>query len=213
MTRTAASPGAYVAQEAILRTAERLFAEHGLAAISNRQVSRAARQRNNAAVWYHFGTRADLVRAIVDRHDARMEERRAWFLAACDGSREVRHWVSCLVRPTTDYLGTLEQPTGYARFCAQVVTDPALRDIWWEVTLSSPTMRQIREGLETWMPGLPEPVRRMRYDMGLQLVVQVCAEFELALATSNAALYDTWRDCGTAIIDAIVGMWDGPTTY
>ncbi|MEV0038015.1 TetR family transcriptional regulator, partial [Streptomyces sp. NPDC050804] len=42
-------------RELILVTAERLFAEHGVFAVSNRQVSEAAGQGNNAAVGYHFG--------------------------------------------------------------------------------------------------------------------------------------------------------------
>jgi AcrR family transcriptional regulator len=37
-------------RDLILATAERLFAEHGVFAISNRQVSEAAGQGNNAAV-------------------------------------------------------------------------------------------------------------------------------------------------------------------
>ncbi|WP_272459542.1 TetR/AcrR family transcriptional regulator [Polyangium jinanense] len=43
-------------REVILAAAERLFAEHGVAAVSNRQVSEAAGQGNNFAVGYHFGT-------------------------------------------------------------------------------------------------------------------------------------------------------------
>ena len=52
---------------AILTAAERLYAEHGVFAVSNRQVSEAAGQGNNAAVGYHFGTKTDLVRAIEER--------------------------------------------------------------------------------------------------------------------------------------------------
>ena len=33
-------------------------------AVSNRQISEAAGQGNNAAACYHFGTRTDLLRAI-----------------------------------------------------------------------------------------------------------------------------------------------------
>src|SRR5699024_7108128 len=51
-------------REVILDTAERLFVEHGTGVVSNRQISEAAGQGNNTAVGYHFGTRADLVRAI-----------------------------------------------------------------------------------------------------------------------------------------------------
>src|ERR1700686_2031953 len=58
-------------REAILTAAERLFAEHGVYAVSNRQVSEAAGQGNNAAVGYHFGTKADLVCALRGTGDGR----------------------------------------------------------------------------------------------------------------------------------------------
>ena len=49
-------------REVILQAAERLFAERGMHAVSNRQISEAAPQGNNAAVCYHFGARTDLLR-------------------------------------------------------------------------------------------------------------------------------------------------------
>lgn len=63
-------------RELILATAERLFAEHGVFAVSNRQVSEAAGQGNNAAVGYHFGTKTDLVRAIARKHAEPVEQHR-----------------------------------------------------------------------------------------------------------------------------------------
>ena len=44
-------------RELLLNTAERLFAEHGVAAVSNRQICEAAGQGNNYAIGYHFGSR------------------------------------------------------------------------------------------------------------------------------------------------------------
>ena len=61
---------AHATRELILTAAEQLFAEHGVVAVSNRQVSEAAGQGNNTAVGYHFGTKADLVRAIARKHAA-----------------------------------------------------------------------------------------------------------------------------------------------
>jgi Bacterial regulatory proteins, tetR family len=55
-------------RQAILSAAERLFAERGMYAVSNRQISEAAGQGNNAAACYHFGTRTDLLRAIENKH-------------------------------------------------------------------------------------------------------------------------------------------------
>ena len=67
-TRSSRTDRASLTREAILTAAERLFAEHGVFAVSNRQVSEAAGQGNNAAVGYHFGTKTDLVRAIEHKH-------------------------------------------------------------------------------------------------------------------------------------------------
>ncbi|PRC61159.1 TetR family transcriptional regulator, partial [Mycobacterium sp. ITM-2017-0098] len=46
--RTVRADRATTTQEAILKAAERLYAEHGVYAVSNRQVSEAAGQGNNA---------------------------------------------------------------------------------------------------------------------------------------------------------------------
>src|SRR5437588_5237728 len=86
-------------REAILTAAERLFAEHGVFAVSNRQVSEAAGQGNNAAVGYHFGTKADLVRAIERRHREPIERLREDMVAQTRHSEDTRSWVACLVRP------------------------------------------------------------------------------------------------------------------
>src|SRR4029077_5185685 len=79
--RAARSDRASTTQEAILTAAERLFAEHGVFAVSNRQVSEAGGQGNNAAVGYHFGTKTDLVRAIEQRHRVAIEQLRESMVA------------------------------------------------------------------------------------------------------------------------------------
>src|SRR3954469_17749253 len=127
--RAVRSERASSTQEAILVAAERLFAENGVYAVSNRQVSEAAGQGNNTAVGYHFGTKADLVRAIVRKHSTQVERIRARRLAEIGDSTDVRDWVDCLVRPVPEHLAELGSPTWYARFCAQVMTDPVLQKI------------------------------------------------------------------------------------
>jgi AcrR family transcriptional regulator len=91
-------------RESILTAAERLFAERGVYAVSNRQVSEAAGQGNNTAVGYHFGTKADLVRAIVRKHAEQVEEVRARLLAEIGDSDDIRDLVACVVHPTTEHL-------------------------------------------------------------------------------------------------------------
>nr|MDT0525950.1 helix-turn-helix domain-containing protein [Streptomyces sp. DSM 41633] len=127
--RTARAGQVGTTRELILTTAERLFAERGVNAVSNRQISEAAGQGNNTAVGYHFGTKADLVRAIVRSHSQRIEEIRVRLLAGIGDSTDLRDWIDCLVRPMPEHLADLGGPTWYARFCAQLMTDPALHDI------------------------------------------------------------------------------------
>ncbi|MEV6228767.1 TetR family transcriptional regulator [Saccharopolyspora shandongensis] len=199
-------------REQILAAAERLFAEHGVFAVSNRQVSEAAGQGNNTAVGYHFGTKADLVRAIARRHSAQIERLRLTMVAEADGSTDVRDWVACLVCPVTEHLAALGSPTWFARFGAQVMTDPALREIMIDESLTAPSLLTVLDGLNRCLPDLPVDVRLERGDMARQLMVHMCAERERALAEGTATPRNNWRDAANGLIDAIVGMWLAPVT-
>ncbi len=199
-------------RELIVITAERLFAEQGVTAVSNRQVSEAAGQANNFAVGYHFGTKADLVLAIVRRHAPSIEQRRAEWLAAVKGSSDLRDWVGCLVRPQTEHLASLGSPSWYARFIAQVMTDPAFRRIVTAESAASPSLQGIIEGLNRLMPVLPEEVRAERSDMARQLIVHMCAERERALQEGTPTPRATWEDAAVGLVDALVGLWRAPFT-
>ena len=194
---------------AIMATAERLFAERGIAAVSNRQISDAAGQGNTAAVGYHFGTRTALIRAIVREHADPMDEIRRQMLAACAGSTRLRDWVACTVRPIIDHLAGLEPPSWYARFAAQLMTDPALRTLVIDEVLDSPTLRAAVAGVNRCLPGLPARVRVQRTDLARTLVVHACAERERALADGAGP---GWDETATVLIDAVIGLLRGPIT-
>jgi AcrR family transcriptional regulator len=199
-------------RESILTAAERLFAEHGVFAVSNRQVSEAAGQGNNTAVGYHFGTKADLVRAIARRHSAPIEEIRQRMVAEVGDSTDVRDWLSCLVRPTAEHLDRVGSPTWFARFGAQIMTDPALRPIMVEESQSSPSLVRIIEELHRCLPDLPPEVRAERADMVRQLLVHMVAERERALADGTPTPRASWDDAATGLVDALVGLWLAPVT-
>ncbi|MDT5147691.1 MAG: hypothetical protein QOC58_2336 [Mycobacterium sp.] len=202
-------------QEAILVAAERLFAEHGVFAVSNRQVSEAAGQGNNAAVGYHFGTKGDLVRAIEEKHRGPVEQLREQMvteLLKSGDSPEMLDWVACLVRPLTDHLESLGSPTWYARFAAQAMTDPAYYNIIVKGALSSPSLVQVVEGINRCLPDLPVAVRFERNIMARNLLMHTCADRERALATGSSMHQSSWRAAASGLIDAIVGLWLAPVT-
>ncbi|MGW7549273.1 TetR/AcrR family transcriptional regulator [Streptomyces sp. NPDC054770] len=210
--RSARADQVSATREAILSAAERLFAEQGVYAVSNRQVSEAAGQGNNAAVGYHFGTKADLVRAVAARHFDRIEEIRVRLLAEVGDSDDVRDWVDCLVRPVTEHLAGLGSPTWYARFCAQVMTDPALYDIMVEESLTSPSLRRAVDALNRRLPELPAEVRTERGLMARTLILHTCAERERALAEGTPTPRATWSDAATGLTDALLGLWLAPVS-
>ena len=209
---TARAEQVHATRESILAAAERLFAEHGLMAVSNRQISEAAGQGNTAAVGYHFGTKTDLIRAIVRRHTEDIERLRTRMVAGAAGSPNPRDWVACLVRPTTEHLAALNSPGWFARFGAQLMTDPELREIMVEESLGSPSLRQAVDGLNRCLPELPLEVRAERDEMIRQLMVHMVAERERALADGMPTTRASWHDAATGLIDAIVGLWRAPVT-
>ncbi|MFI5933701.1 TetR/AcrR family transcriptional regulator [Actinoplanes sp. NPDC051494] len=206
------SPRAENTRELILTAAERLFAERGLLAVSNRQVSEAAGQGNNAAVGYHVGTKADLIRAVARRHLDPMEQRRRRLLLRHDGSQEPRILVTVLVHPFTDHLAGLGRPTWYARFAAQVMTDPLHRAVIIEEALEAPTMQAVAEGLARCLPELPPDALAARQHMMRNLIVHTCAEQERALAEGNGDPVAAWAGTAAALTDAITGLLTAPVT-
>ncbi|MGU3501154.1 TetR/AcrR family transcriptional regulator [Mycobacterium sp. C31M] len=201
---------ASITREAILTAAERLYAEHGVFAVSNRQVSEAAGQGNNAAVGYHFGTKTDLVRAIEQRHRQPIELIRERLVDRTDEHTDLRGWVRCLVRPLTDHLAELGEQTWYARFAAQAMTDPAYHGIVVRDALSSPSLVQVIDGINRALPDLPAEITYERNIMARNLLMHSCADRERA--QTSVPRVRPWSAVGAGLIDAIVGLWLAPVT-
>lgn len=192
-------------------TAERLFAEYGVFAISNRQISEAAGQGNNTAVSYHFGSKTGLVRAIVRRHTDEIERLRIRQIDALTDPG-LRDWVACLVRPNAEHMAASGNTTWFCRFSAQVMTDPALNGIVVEESLGAPSLRQVLDGLSACLPQLPAEVRRERGAMARHLLVHVFAEHEGAVSEGSEPIRGSWQRTATGLIDAITGMLLAPAT-
>jgi len=199
-------------RERIMSTAEKLFAERGVNAVSNRQIGEAAGQGNIAAVGYHFGSKVDLIRAIAGNHAGQVEQIRVRLLPEVVGSSEVRDWVACLVRPITEHMAELGSPTWYARFAAQVMADPALNRATVDDSMSSPTVQALLKGLNRCLPDLPNDVHAERGVMTRHLIIQLSVERERALAAGLPTFQQRWSDLATSLIDAVTGLWLAPAS-
>jgi AcrR family transcriptional regulator len=199
-------------RERILDAAEQLFAEHGLFAVSNRQISEAAGQANNSAVGYHFGTKSELIKAVVSRHVVPMEQIRQQILADMGDEPGVRDWVASAVRPMTDHLASLTGVSWWARLVAQIMTDPSLYVAELDESTASDSRLESAEGLRHSLPDLPDDVFEERERMVRNLVIYTCADRERALAEGSPTVRATWDETAVGLIDAITGIWQAPVT-
>ncbi|MEE3849326.1 TetR family transcriptional regulator [Gordonia sp. LSe1-13] len=195
----------------LLRTAERMFAEEGISTVSNRRISEAAGQGNNFAVGYHFGGKLELLRAILGHHNSAIEPIRRTMLSDLGPQMGMREWISCLVRPQTDYLRSLGTPTYFARFCAQVTTDPKYGPLLYEQKDVSEELISVLTGMYAALPSLPPSVLEIRDTMARNMIVLTLADHERACAAGEASR--TWEDVGEQLVDALIGVWLAPVTH
>ncbi|MYR06644.1 TetR family transcriptional regulator [Gordonia sp. SID5947] len=195
----------------IMSAAERLFAEQGVSAVSNRQISEAAGQGNNYAVGYHFGGRLELMRAILEHHNAEIEPLRRTMIDQLGPTVEVRDWIACLVAPQTDYLDSLGTPTYFARFCAQITIDPQFGTLLYEQAAASDELIAVLTGMYASLPTIPKPVLESRDAMARNMILLTLADHERACAAGGAT--GSWSGIREQLIDALVGIWLAPVTH
>ncbi|HEX4223912.1 MAG TPA: helix-turn-helix domain-containing protein [Pseudonocardiaceae bacterium] len=186
---------AQLAMDKLMDAAERLYAEHGFAGVSIRQICAAAGQRNNSVVQYHFSSRDELIKAIIDRHVLAVDEYRMALMGELAGKPEVslRDRVSCLVLPSVLHNIDLGTPSWHARFMAQALVEPSLREYTIQAHTHDPDSRA--------GPELGAMIR--------QVVVHMCAELEYDLAhhrIAASAAESSWHRLGDHLVTAVCGM-------
>src|ERR1700747_2180636 len=104
-------------RERLLTAAEELYGGQGIDAVSLREIQRASGVKNATALQYHFGDRAGLLTAVLDKHSHDVELRRHALLdryeAAAD--QNIRALAEALVQPLAAKLA--ESPGGCAYLC------------------------------------------------------------------------------------------------
>ncbi|HEY1117881.1 MAG TPA: TetR family transcriptional regulator [Acidimicrobiales bacterium] len=205
-----------VAKAAIVEAAERLFAEHGIAGVSLRDISVAAGQRNNSAAQYHFGDRAGLVVAVFEHRMSPVDERRRVLLADLGSAGrldDLPALVEAVVAPLVEAVA--EADGWYGRFLARTRWEPAV----WERIGTLPAAESFRDAavLIIRCVDVPHPIRRSRVDQLVTLVMGTIAGWEgapergerrLPVPVLVAELVST----GVALLTAPVTAFEGTPT-
>ncbi|HEX4017170.1 MAG TPA: helix-turn-helix domain-containing protein [Frankiaceae bacterium] len=110
-----------------MSAAERLVAERGFRGVNASEVVRAAGQKNNSAVAYHFGSWDGLLEAVWTRHTVGINQRRVELLTAArsEGPIPLATLVSIYIDPLASELAR-SAPSYWARFNEQWLADAPL---------------------------------------------------------------------------------------
>lgn len=110
----------------LIATAERLFAERGVDAVSLREIAREAGARNVMAVQYHFADRAGVLAAIGDKHLPMIDARRDALLDTVHGdpATAMRAMAAALVRPLAAELNNPDGGPAFLRIHADLLNRP-----------------------------------------------------------------------------------------
>lgn len=197
----------------LMDAAEELFARQGIEATSSRQIAEFAGQANHSAVRYHFGTRDEIVKAIVLRHRPEVNARRQEWLAALQPDADLRALLACRVMPWIDTIAALPVPSWHARFLAQLPPWAPAREllVGIERADTGSPVDELNERIATLLRDIPENDKQGRADILGRLILGVCAAYEGDV--ESGAKRPNWPGVGNFIIDASAGMLAAPVTH
>lgn len=111
----------------LIRAAEVLLAEHGVEAVSLREIGRAAGAKNIAAAQYHFGDRSGLILAILEKHTPAVSASRHRLLDDWENaaSGDLRGLVGAMVRPQALKLDDPDGGLEYLQIYGELVNRPS----------------------------------------------------------------------------------------
>lgn len=111
----------------IVDAAEVLFAEHGVDNVTLLDIARAAGQKNRNAPQYHFGDKAGLINAVLDKHSDLISARRQAMMEALQAkaSPTLRELVEAYVLPVAQHVDSTENSLTYLLLNSQLLTSGA----------------------------------------------------------------------------------------
>jgi AcrR family transcriptional regulator len=200
-------------RDKLLDAAARLFAERGIDNVSIAEIVRSADQRNSSAVHYHFGSRDEILRAVLARHVPTIADRRRELLerARDRPTGDVRSAVEAVVRPVTEFAQGGWRERAYLQIGSELTR---------ALDRSTPEIRQLMKrtaGHEAWRlfaercPGVPTDVFRMRQEIGVVFIGRAAADRARLLdrgSRTTVVSDDLFVD---NLIDMVLGAMTAPS--
>jgi AcrR family transcriptional regulator len=147
---------------ALMRAAEQLFAQQGVDRVSLREIAIAAGQRNVSAATYHFGSKRELLEAILERHSIPVQE--SWAPAFSNDPEHqlgLHELLELLVRPL---VAKVDDPDGgrcYLELCAELVASRSFPIMGMRIA-STPGTQEMAKRIAQHGAEVPPMIRVLR---------------------------------------------------
>ena len=179
---------AFSTKDRILGAAEELFAQHGFAGTSLRQVTSRA-DVNIAAVNYHFGSKENLVNEVFRRRMDEMSRRRLAALEAAQAEApgELEPVLAAFVEPA---LAMAQDRHGGGAFIRVIARAYAEKNDSLRKFLSDQyghVLREFARAIATCVPGLSKEELYWRLDFLAGALTYAMADFGLIKRPANVA--------------------------
>jgi AcrR family transcriptional regulator len=197
-------------REHLLLTAERLFAQRGIDAVSVREILTVAGQRNKNAAQYYFGGREGLITALVTARSDALNRRREVLLDEVESSErrnDLRALCTVLVAPLAEalddpdnhFLGFLARyQLDHSRTVLSRAVDKVHTASYWR------TAKLIRA-----TTGLPRSVFDIRFSLAMDMCFTGLAGRQAREEAGEPGLPPRTEFIDT-LIDALCGVFRGP---
>lgn len=167
-------------RDRLLDAAETLFATEGFGAVTTRAILRAAGQRNESALHYHFGGRQGLIEALHERRMDQLAGHRGAFiekLLTRKAPFSVQDLAEVQVQSIATLAGSDEGFHAYLQGIADLVFSPegefeALLDRYDR----APEL-EARQRLAASFSGLPFPLLRQRFNLGRRFILMAMVQW------------------------------------
>jgi AcrR family transcriptional regulator len=201
-------------RERILDAAERLFAEKGVAATSLREIGAQARA-NPGSIYFHWKTKAELVRDVFRR---RLEPLDAERLRRLDAA-ERAHAPDAV--PPEDVLAAIVEPmlrianhpdgVGFLRLLGRTYNEPDRELVRMLRRDHGATLERFRAALARALPGLPEEQLFVRFHFALgALAYTLGSDASWQLVVGRRRRPGSWEDILRDLMPFLVAGFAAP---
>ena len=147
---------------ALMRAAEQLFAQQGVDRVSLREIAIAAGQRNVSAATYHFGSKRELVEAILERHSLPIQD--TWLPVLAQARLQpvdLHTLLEVIVRPLVAKIDDADGGRCYLELCAELVSSRSFPLMGMRIAIT-PAAHELTQRIAECGPEVPPMIRVVR---------------------------------------------------